>query len=558
MRVENLDIALRPRTAWEAVDLGVALTRRHARTIWLSWFAFTLAAFALANALCWLAFGEPWPAAILMWWAKPLFDRIPVYVLSRAVFGAAPNVRETLRAQLGWGLRAMVPWLLYRRFLSLNRAMLLPVDLLEGPRREARSARVRVLASGEGGQGIMLTIIALHIEGMLVFSIVMLVLMFAPVDFMADSVKAAFRTLFEAPPAWAQCVMNLVGWLATSVVEPFYVGAGFGLYLNRRTHLEAWDIELAFRRLATRLAAPALAVLLAFAAWPHAVHARADAPAAPAEAVAEEVDDADADAADDAEEGDDDGEAPAIADHVAGRAEAASTTDPEGTHTVETLLGSELAEGGDAFSESVARAYESPDLNRKKKETVWVERDPSRRKDPDDAGSTSFVGGAIAAVAAAVAESALWILLAVLAFLLFKLRHVWMPWLRSAAALVRGSASPVTTSALEGPAAPALPDDVPTAVRALWARGETRAALALLYRAAVESLVAARGDPLPPGATESECLRAAHALPGWSFADGFARIVACWRAAAYAKRMPDDAQLDALLAAFRDSRATPA
>ena len=36
---------------------------------------------------------------------------------------------------------------------------------------------------------------------------------------------------------------------AICVVEPLYVAGGFGLYLNRRTELEAWDIEIAFRRI---------------------------------------------------------------------------------------------------------------------------------------------------------------------------------------------------------------------------------------------------------------------------------------------------------------------
>jgi hypothetical protein len=31
-------------------------------------------------------------------------------------------------------------------------------------------------------------------------------------------------------------------------VEPFYVAAGFGMYLSRRAELEAWDIEQEFRR----------------------------------------------------------------------------------------------------------------------------------------------------------------------------------------------------------------------------------------------------------------------------------------------------------------------
>jgi hypothetical protein len=53
-------------------------------------------------------------------------------------------------------------------------------------------------------------------------------------------------------------------WLSVSLVEPIYVAAGFGLYLHRRTQLEAWDVELVFRRLAARareLAAAAAALL---------------------------------------------------------------------------------------------------------------------------------------------------------------------------------------------------------------------------------------------------------------------------------------------------------
>jgi hypothetical protein len=35
---------------------------------------------------------------------------------------------------------------------------------------------------------------------------------------------------------------------AVAFLEPFYVAAGFGMYVNRRVALEAWDIEQEFRR----------------------------------------------------------------------------------------------------------------------------------------------------------------------------------------------------------------------------------------------------------------------------------------------------------------------
>ena len=36
--------------------------------------------------------------------------------------------------------------------------------------------------------------------------------------------------------------------MAILFLEPFYVAAGFAMYLNRRAQLEAWDIEQELRR----------------------------------------------------------------------------------------------------------------------------------------------------------------------------------------------------------------------------------------------------------------------------------------------------------------------
>jgi hypothetical protein len=54
-------------------------------------------------------------------------------------------------------------------------------------------------------------------------------------------------------PEWFDYVELAFYAAAIAIVEPFYVAAGFALYLNRRTLLEGWDLELAFRRLAARL-----------------------------------------------------------------------------------------------------------------------------------------------------------------------------------------------------------------------------------------------------------------------------------------------------------------
>ena len=249
MRAEQLRVELYPRSQWEAMELGIALVRMHARAIWLPWLVLSLPLFALLNGLClWL--GQAWWAALLLWWLKPVFDRIPLYVLSRAVFGDAPALRETLQAQWGWGWRPMWGYLSWRR-LGPARALLLPVDLLEGGVRVAD--RRRVIGGAARGTAALLTWVCANFELVLVLAALALALMFVPVELLSESAKAAWALIADDPPGWVQVLLNALTWLATSVIEPFYVGAGFGLYLDRRTRLEAWDVEIGLRRMRTRL-----------------------------------------------------------------------------------------------------------------------------------------------------------------------------------------------------------------------------------------------------------------------------------------------------------------
>ncbi|MFX8223317.1 hypothetical protein ABTL15_21570, partial [Acinetobacter baumannii] len=74
MRLEALDIALRARTGWEAIELGSALARRHFGAVWKPWWLLGLPLWAAVNAACW-ALDALWLAPLLMWWLKPLFDR---------------------------------------------------------------------------------------------------------------------------------------------------------------------------------------------------------------------------------------------------------------------------------------------------------------------------------------------------------------------------------------------------------------------------------------------------------------------------------------------------
>jgi hypothetical protein len=68
----------------------------------------------------------------------------------------------------------------------------------------------------------------------------------------------------------------------------------------------------------------------------------------------------------------------------------------------------------------------------------------------------------------------------------------------------------------------------------------------------------ALGTSLPPGATEAECLRRSRRLADTGYADLFARIVRCWQAAAYARRLPSSGDVESLLGAWSAPRSTSA
>lgn len=506
MRLESLQVELRPRTPWEAVELGTALVRTHARAIWGPWLLVTLPVFAVLNAVGW-ALDRVWLASVALWWLKPVFDRIPLFVISRAVFGDPPGVRATLAAQWRWGWRRMLDYLTWRR-LGPVRSLYLPIDLLEGGPRPAE--RRRVVASGARGVAGLLLLVCVNFEVVLIFGLYLLGVLFVPVELLSESMRAAWEMLSVEPPRWVQVLGNLVAWVAMSVVEPFYVGAGFGLYLDRRTRIEAWDVEIAFRRLRSRLAGAALAVLCG-CAFGLALPARAAS------------------------------QPPAVAVMADGKAEGDAKRVERAPASLESVFGHVVADPGLAAAAERVRKDPllAPSITRKR----WVLRDPDETKAraPTDAGWLRT----LAKVIGWVAEYGLWLLLAALVVLLLRAHATWLPWLRRMAGGSRMPDVPVTEEAQAAPES--LPVDLLAAARAHWVEGRGREALALLYRGCVAAMVARTGAVLVPGATESECLRASRALADAADRDAFARVVRVWQYAAYAERLPADAEFEALL-----------
>jgi len=502
MHLERMTVHLRERSAWEAVELGTALVRRHAAAIWKPWLLLTLPVFLVLNAATWWI-DSLWLAGFLMWWLKPAFDRIPLFVISRATFGAAPTVRETLAAQLRWGWKPLLHYLSWRR-LGPARSLFLPIDLLEGVHGARLRERRRVLGGAVYGNAALLTLVCLHFEAVLFFACIASILMFLPIDELPETMRAGWSLITEQTPWWVQLACNLFAWVAVSIIEPFFVGAGFGLYLDRRTRIEAWDVEIAFRKLRARLTAAATPFALLLALLGAAIHL-------PAQAQAQ-----------------------------------AKESPQESATTLADVFGEQRADD-QAFRKAVDQAYTDPLLDSKRQQTTWEKRDKTQPKEPKQS-DLSWLSG-IGAFFALIAEWGLWIVVAILVLLLLLSMRYWLPWMRGTLGRHQPLSADVETEALSLPET--LPDDVASAARRLWAQGEPRHALALLYRASVATMAQRAGIALVPGATESECLRASRRMPDGEDRNLFARMVRVWQYAAYAQRLPAQEEFDDLVSTLQ-------
>jgi hypothetical protein len=150
---------------------------------------------------------------------------------------------------------------------DVARSFNLPVRQLEGQRGGEARARRRVLGRRARSSAVWLTIVWVHFETVLLWSAGALTQLLLPAQLeraRGDELPF-FGGFFDwiAAATLTDGLVFVAVWLA---LEPFYVAAGFALYLNRRTLLEGWDIEVALRRIAERHAAAlVLVAVLSFA-----------------------------------------------------------------------------------------------------------------------------------------------------------------------------------------------------------------------------------------------------------------------------------------------------
>lgn len=239
MQLDALAVRLRPRTMFEAADLGVRLCQATSRSMYACLLLTAIPILALSTATYEVA---AWLPVVVIWWAKPWLDRTILFVLSRAVFGVPTTPRDMWEARRDVWLRGLAASLTVRR-LSLWRSLTEPVYQLEGFSLRKGSARIRIVRSHARGSAVLIAS-AFHLcEFALLIATLSLVFWLAP-----SGRAPRIDQLFDGDLTTFFAVMSSCAYAAAVLfIEPFYVAAGFGMYLNRRVELEAWDVEQEFR-----------------------------------------------------------------------------------------------------------------------------------------------------------------------------------------------------------------------------------------------------------------------------------------------------------------------
>ncbi len=585
--------ASRPRRPGESVDLGFHMARQWWRPLWGAWLltvapVFAAAAPGLAH--------YPGITFLALWWLQPLFDRVPLFVLSRCLFGDTPGWRQTLRALPRlWG-RDLPGALLWRRFDPL-RSFHLPVRQLERLPARQRWRRLHALGHGARQTAAGLTAASVLMQLGLLAALIMLIDILLPDKLSNEMGRGLFHTGVAPAPVWQAALWMLLVFLALSAIEPFYVAAGFALYLGQRTRAEGWDVEITLRRLAARLdagaaagardplarstgAGAALKVLaMALAVGVAATMAPPPAMSAMSATLAMST---------------------MLATGATGATAATGTTaamtaTPEGPakRTVRprpsagvkraraespqewTLLPAHPAAAtgkvthvgagmavrneptGAAAASAVVEVLHGPEFATVERQTGWRIK-PAHAKDgkavAEDADSTL---ADLPPLPLWARRTLLSLLVAFLLYLLVRWRGAWLP---QAWRPARDAAAPsAKAAALEPPhelagldvRSASLPADVPAAAWELWEQGRALPALALLYRGALAALLAGGAVRFDASWTEGDCLRevlrqaggpaaGVSAMPpaGGEHAGLFARLTAAWQSAAYAGRLP--------------------
>jgi hypothetical protein len=537
MQLDKLVLDLRPRTNMQALDLGFALLGIAPLQVYLAWLALWLPLMLVLTVCACI-----WPEhngwyLLLAWWLRPLLERAPLYVLSRAVFGENVPWHEAVRAWPGQ-LAGGSLYMLLLRPLMAGRSLRQAIWQLEGARGKVASERYRLISRNNAGSSAnWFGIACAHFEAVLQFGTLALIGIFVHQGDLVNPFLLLQIIFKEANALPAILLSYAVFTLAAGVIGPIYSACGFTLYLNRRATLEAWDIEIVLRQIKPpgnrvplgKSGSALRSVLSALLLGPLLALTMGTLLPAPAQA-------------------------------AAASSSAASKPVPGKCPAPDFIEDPRETQGPDQDTEQgtirlqLRNIYAQDDLRNHRCEEHWQPKDQSEKNEtkkkerPKDVPPwLKLLDGSAGLLKIVLIVAALCLVV----WFIYRFRDSFTSFLPK-----RNTPKQAQEVGGLDIRPESLPDDIIATVQKLWHQQEQRAALGLLYRATLSRLVSQNELHLSFGATEADCLRearSAHLVQRlgplrWQMTRTITDI---WLQAAYGQRWPDT---DKVMAACKQWR----
>jgi len=258
----------------EAADTGILLWREN--------FIYFLPLFAIPLWVCAFASRIILPdnfqiySWLIIWFLKPLFDRIIVHIISIRFFERDANLKRLSNGLWKTLLRGLIGDLSWRRFSPLRSAMM-PMRVLEKNLKPGKltSMRKKHLKNGGLDYGFLLTIWGIAVEITLLLG---QYLFFLTINELMLNGKIGIFNFSEIE------IYLFAAWCFNFIlIETIYVCMGFSLYINSRIAVEGWDLEIIFKNFAEKIREKAkkavLIILFAFCLFaPSVSHAEETVP----------------------------------------------------------------------------------------------------------------------------------------------------------------------------------------------------------------------------------------------------------------------------------------
>ena len=501
MNLDKLQVSASIRSGWQAIDLGFLMA-----TAWWRPLALlgVLPALLLFLPLLFLFSAAPFWAVFIIWWLKPFWERLPLYYASRRLFDEEPGLVATLRQIGSIYRRDLIPGLLWRR-LSPQRAFSAPVTVLEGLKGKSRSERLRVLQGKYSDVAMSNQLVCFCLEAITCFGVIILLAFFIPDDFGVD-----LHDSVDDLTLLGEWFYSISAFIAMALVMPYHGMAGFALYLNRRIELEAWDIEISFRNIASRKqksVSGAVSMILGLVLFtlvglslPASSEAATDHDRDSAKQLIEEV-----------LQGDSFGQSRS-----------------ERRWRFNNWFDDWYEENEDSIPDWIIEFLEWLE--------TWMDFD-----DSDPASSNSY------------SNAAAWLkVMLVVSFLLLMI-YLFNKYKGPLSRLGRRHKEEEAPQVMFGldVRPQSLPADVPAQVLAMWQAGDSREALSLLYRASLSRLIDRHALAFRASHTEAECAALVSERGIESLSAFFLRLTDVWRRLAYGHLQPQQEAIEQLCAAWQ-------